>query len=66
MDSNSNYYWHVAELDAATIQKEEYLIRGIITTDLYEVADDVIEFLKTEYVVLPKNAFFVNGSNTRH
>lgn len=66
MNCNSGYYWHVAELDAAIIQREEYLMRGTVTTNLEEVAGDIDQFLQTQYIVLPKNAFFVNGSNTRH
>ncbi len=66
MNGDSDYYWRAAELDAAIIQTEEYLMRGIITTNLYEVAKDVTDFLQTEYVILPENTFFVNGSPTLH
>lgn len=65
MDPKSDYYWHDAEFDAAIIQTEEYLMRGEITTDLYEVAEDVADFLQTGYII-SQNTFFVTGSHTIH
>jgi hypothetical protein len=65
-DYGSDYLWKAVELDAAIIQREEYLMKGVITTKLHEVAEDVTEFLQTEDTILPKDAFFMNGSQTIH
>lgn len=66
MNCDSGSCWRAVELDAAIIQKEEYLMWGTITTNLREIADEIVDFFKEEYAILGKNSFWVGGSRTIH
>lgn len=63
------FYEHEAEITARTIQIEEYFMKGRISTNFFELIDEVSDMLrlrKIEQIIAERQAFYITGTSRVH